>query len=244
MSPITTRIFLGFTLLLAIGTGYFSLQGILAGQKEAWATLAAALAVITSMVSAWGAQRVVELEEARMSPYPYPQFDTKSRYGLLLLKITNFGGGAAHNVRLIWDKPLKNSNGNTSEPRFVEAVSWDKPLKNSNGNTIDFSNSEESENLSILLPNQHISRIVDGLVGFFSVASPHLYSGTVEFKDGAGKKRNHKFHLDADCLKGTPMHDEEGPKTHYELQKLPDELAKLRKSIDAIGKKIRNDESA
>lgn len=222
MSPITTRIFLGFTLLLAIGTGYFSLQGILAGQKEAWATLAAALAVITSMVSAWGAQRVVELEEARMSPYPYPQFDTKSRYGLLLLKITNFGGGAAHNVRLIWDKPLKNSNGNT----------------------IDFSNSEESENLSILLPNQHISRIVDGLVGFFSVASPHLYSGTVEFKDGAGKKRNHKFHLDADCLKGTPMHDEEGPKTHYELQKLPDELAKLRKSIDAIGKKIRNDESA
>lgn len=222
MSPITTRIFLGFSLLLAILAGYFSLQSILAGQKDAWATLAGALAVITSMVSAWGAQRVVELEEARMSPYPYPQFDTKSRYGLLLLKITNFGGGAAHNVRLIWDKPLKNSNGNT----------------------IDFSNSEETENLSILLPNQHISKIVDGHAGFFSVAGPHLYSGTVEFKDGAGRKIKHKFHLDADCLKGTPTHDEEGPKTHYELQKLPDELAKLRKSIDAIGKKIGNDESA
>lgn len=221
MSPITTRIFLGFTLLLAIGTGYFSLQGILDGQKEAWATLAAVLAVITSMVSAWGAQRVVELEEARMSPYPYPQFDTKSRYGLLLLKITNFGGGAAHNVRLIWDKPLKNSN--------------DK--------TIDFLSSEEFENLSILLPNQHISKIVDGHVGFFSVPGPHLYSGIVEFKDGAGKKQKHKFYLDADCLKGTPTHDEEGPKTHYELQKLPDELTKLRKSIDAIGNKIRNDES-
>lgn len=131
MSPITTRICLGFTLLFAIGTGYFSLQGILAGQREAWATLAAALAVVTSMVSAWGAQRVVELEEARMSPYPYPQFDAKSRYGLLLLKITNFGGGAAHNVRLIWDKPLKNSKGKA----------------------IDFSYSEQSENLSVLLPN-------------------------------------------------------------------------------------------
>jgi len=218
MSPITTRFFLGFTLLLAIGAGYFSLQGILAGQKEAWSTLAAALAVITSMVSAWGAQRVVELEEARMSPYPYPQFDTKSRYGLLLLKITNFGGSAAHNVRLIWDQPLKNSDGKT----------------------INFSSSEEAESLSILLPNQHISKIVDGVVGFFSVAGPHLYGGTVEFKDGAGKKRSHKFHLDADCLKGTPMHDEEAPKTHYELQKLPSEIERLRKSIDAIGKKIQS----
>lgn len=216
MSPITTRIFLGFTLLLAIGTSYFSLQGILSGQNQAWATLAAALAVITSMVSAWGAQRVVELEEARMSPYPYPQFDTKSRYGLLLLKITNFGGGVAHNVRLIWDFPLKSSDGKT----------------------IDFSNSDESENLSVLLPNQHISKIVDGTVGFFSVPGPHLYSGTVEFKDGAGKKRSHKFHLDAECLKGTPMHDEEGPKTYYELQKLPRELEKLRISIEEIGKKM------
>lgn len=217
MSPITTRIFLGLTLLLAIGTGYASLQGITAGKNEAWATLAAALAVITSMVSAWGAQRVMELEEARMSPYPYPQFDTKSRYGLLLLKITNYGGGAAHSVRLIWDNPLKNSNGKS----------------------IDFSNSEGSENLSVLLPNQHISKIVDGTVGFFSVPGPHLYRGTVEFEDGAGKKRSHKFHLDAECLMGTPTYDEEGPKTHYELQKLPGELEKLRKSIDAIGREIQ-----
>lgn len=79
---------------------------------------------------------------------------------------------------------------------------------------------------------------MDGHVGFFSVAGPHLYSGIVEFKDGAGKKRTHKFHLDADCLKDTPTHDEESPKTHYELQKLPDELVKLRQSIDEIGKKI------
>jgi len=222
MSPITTRIFLGLTLLLAISAGYFSLQGIFADQKEAWATLAAALAVVTSMVSAWGAQRVVELEEARLSPYPYPQFDTKSRYGLLLLKISNFGGSAAHNIRLIWDKPLKNSNGST----------------------IDFSDSEENGNLSVLLPNQHISKIVDGTVGFFSVEGPHLYSGTVEFTDGAGKKRTHKFYLDAECLKGTPTHDEEGPKTHYELQKLPGELAKLRESIVAIEKALRSDESA
>jgi hypothetical protein len=193
MSPITTRIFLGISLLLAIGTAYFSLKGISDGQKEAWATLAAALAVITSMVSAWGTQRVVELEESRLSPYPYPQFDAKSRYGLLLLKITNFGGGAAHSVRLIWDKPLKSSDGRL----------------------IDFSNLEETENLSVLLPNQHISKIVDGTAIFFSTPGPHHYSGTIEFKDGSGNKRSHKFHLDAECLRNSPRYDEEGLKTHY-----------------------------
>ncbi|MES2499764.1 MAG: hypothetical protein V4570_04455 [Pseudomonadota bacterium] len=216
MSPITTRIFLGFTLLLAVGTALFSLKGILVGQNEAWATLAAALAVITSMVSAWGAQRVVELEEARMRPFPYPQFDIKSRYGLILLKITNFGGGTAHDVRLIWDKPLKNSDGKS----------------------IYSSNSEDSQNLSVLMPNQHISKMVDGTVGFFSIPGLHLYSGLVEFKDGTGNKRSHKFHLDAECLKGSLLHDEESLKTHYELQKLPGELEKLRKSIDAVGNKI------
>lgn len=221
MSPITTRIFLGLSLLLAVGVAFFSFQGVIDGQKEAWATLAAALAVVTSMVSAWGAQRVVELEEARMSPYPYPQFDVKSRYGLLLLKITNFGGSTAHDVKLEWDKPLKNSHGNT----------------------VDFISSDESESLAILLPNQHISKIVDGQIEFFSVAGPHLYTGTLRFKDCLGKERRHKFYLDADCLKGTPTYDEEGLKTHYELQKLPGELEKLRKSIDAIGN-IRSNGSA
>lgn len=199
-----------------MSAAYYSFKGISIGQEAAWATLAAALALVTSMVSAWGAQRIVELEEARMSPYPYPQFDTKSRYGLLLLKMSNLGGGAAHNIRLIWDKPLKSSDGKL----------------------IDFANSENYKGISVLLPNQHISKIVDGTTAFFSSSGPHIYSGTVEFNNGRGNRCSHKFQLDAECLMGTPMNDEESQKTHYELQKLPNEIEKLRKSIDAIVKKI------
>ena len=36
MSPLTTRLLLGLTLLLAVAAGAFSLQGIVSDQKEAW----------------------------------------------------------------------------------------------------------------------------------------------------------------------------------------------------------------
>jgi len=216
MSPITTRLFLGFTLLLALAAGAFSIQAIIADQKEAWATLAAVLAVVTSMISAWGAQRVVELEEDKQAPYPYLQFDASSRYGLLLLRITNFGGSAAHSVK----------------------INWDSPLKNSDGRSIDFSDGSESSTLSVLLPGQHISKIVDGHVQFFSVPGPHIYSGEIEFRDSNSKKRSHRFFLDAESLKGTPTYDEESLKTHYELQKLPEKIDLLCKVVEKIGKQL------
>jgi len=222
MSPLTTRLLLGLTLLLAVAAGAFSLQGIVSDQKEAWATLAAALAVITSIISAWGAQRVVELEEDKLAPYPYPQFDASSRYGLLLLRITNFGGGAAHSVKIVWDKPLKDSKGQL----------------------IGFSDGSESAALSILLPGQHISKIVDGHVQFFSVGGPHVYSGLIEFRDSNGRKHSHRFFLDAESLKGTPTYDEESIKTHYELQKLPEKLDQLCKVVEKIGKQLDASDSA
>ncbi len=216
MSPLTTRFFLGLTLLLAVAAAVFALSGIQSGQKEAWATLAAALAVVTSMVSAWGAQRVIELEEQKLEPYPYPQFDATSRYGLLLLKITNFGGGAAHNIKLVWDKPLKNSHGQE----------------------IRFSPDSTSGELSILVPGQHISKIVDGHYQLFQIEGPHIYSGSVEYQDSKGRKKSHRFLLDAEALKGTPSYDEEATKTHHELQKLPDRLQELCNEVKKIGSQL------
>lgn len=216
MSPLTTRFFLGLTLLLAVAAAVFSISGIQAGQKEAWATLAASLAVVTSMVSAWGAQRVVELEEQRLEPYPYPQFDATSRYGLMLLKITNFGGGAAHNIKLIWDKPLKNSHGQK----------------------VGFAQDATSGELSILLPGQHISKIVDGHVQLFQLEGPHIYSGVIEYEDSKGKRRHHKFLLDAEAYKGSPLYDDESINTHHELQKLPERLQALCNEVKKIGQQL------
>ncbi|MFA6013887.1 MAG: hypothetical protein WC742_02390 [Gallionellaceae bacterium] len=215
MSPLTTRLFLGLTLLLAIAAAIFALSGIYSGQKEAWATLAGALAVVTSMVSAWGAQRVIELEEQKLEPYPNPQFDATSEYGLMLLKITNFGGGAAHNIKLVWDKPLKNSHGKE----------------------IRFSSDSKSGELSILVPGQHISKFIDGHIQFFQIEGPHIYGGSVEYQDSKGRKKSHRFLLDAEALKGTSSY-EEGNKTHHELQKLPDRLQELCNEVKKISSQL------
>ena len=63
------------------------------GNNEAWAAVAAALAVLTSVISSWAAQRTVELQEDSQKPYP---IDVSSRYLLLQLRVINFGGSAAH----------------------------------------------------------------------------------------------------------------------------------------------------
>lgn len=222
MSPITTRVFLGLTLLLTFATAAFSLQGIAAGQKEAWATLAASLAVVTSMVSAWGAQRVVELEEQKLEPYPYPQFDATSRYGLMLLKIANLGGSAAFNIKLVWDKPLKNSRGEE----------------------IGFSQKGAEGELSILLPGQHLSKIVDGHIQLFQREGPHIYSGYVEFQDSRGRRRSHRFLLDAEAYKGSPLFDDETLNTHHEIQKLPERLQILGQEVAKIAAQLERNHKA
>lgn len=222
MSPITTRIFLGLTLLLAIAAAVYSLHGIDAGHKEAWASLAASLAVVTSMVSAWGAQRVVELEEQKLEPYPYPQFDATSRYGLMLLKITNLGGTAAHNIKLVWDKPLKNSRGEQ----------------------IGFSENGSCGELSVLLPGQHVSKIVDGHIELFQREGPHTYGGSVEFQDSRGRRRSHRFLIDAEVYKGSPLFDDEALNTHHELQKLPELLQTLSTKVTKIAAQLERHHAA
>jgi hypothetical protein len=216
MSRIFTRFLLAITLPLTIGAGLFALDAIRSGQKEAWATLAAALAVLTSMISAWGAQRVVELEEDKLSPYPYPQFDATSRYGLMLLKVTNFGGGTAHNITLAWDKPLRNSKGEK----------------------IRFSPDNATHEISILVPGQQISKMVDGNIQFMQTEGPHIYRGTVKFEDSRGRKSSLPFLLDAESLKGTPSYVDERSRTQYELQKLPEVLRRLCDEVETVARRL------
>jgi len=218
MSPIITRIFLGLTLVVSIYVACFSFQGIQSGQNEAWATLAASLAVITSVVSAWGAQRVVELEEQKLEPYPH--FDITSHPGLILLKITNFGGGPAYKIKL----------------------SWDSPLNDSNGDEINFNSSSSSGELAILLPGQYISRFVDGSAGFFNREGNHIYKGNLEFKDGKGKDRSCQFILDAESYKKSLVFDNVVLETHSELKKIPGLLQSLAEKVEKIAQQLKRDQ--
>jgi hypothetical protein len=219
MSRVTTRIVLGLSLILAIGVAGLSLSVLDSPTAPAWATLAAALAVVTSAIAAWGAQRVVELEEDRLQPYPYPHFDATSRYGLMLLRVTNSGGGVAHDIELEWDRPLTNSGGKE----------------------IRFSAERSSPEIPVLMPGQSISMLVDGHIQFFEMKKKHGYSGKIRFKDGTGKTKQHRFVLDAEMLRGTLLHDKEELKTHYEVQRLPDALKKIEMELSRIRSALEAD---
>ena len=63
------RITLVSALLLSLTVIVSALWKIGLGNNEAWAAVAAALAVLTSVISSWAAQRTVELQEDSQKPY-------------------------------------------------------------------------------------------------------------------------------------------------------------------------------
>jgi len=128
--------------------------------KEAWATVAASLAVIVSLVSAWSTQRLLEFQEDERDPYVYPSIDVESRYGLMQLRVTNYGGGPAFGVKLDWEKPLLGSKG---EPK-------------------NFGQYDAEGRIPVLLQGQSLSIPVDGQIQFYNAYKDCNYSGTIEFK--------------------------------------------------------------
>jgi hypothetical protein len=212
MSRITTRIFLGIALILAVVVVGLVLLRIGPDVDSVGATIAGALAVITAVISAFGAQRVVELEEDRQKPYPYPSFDLSSRFGLVLFRIENSGESAAHDISIQW----------SGEPLSSE------------GKEVRFSPDGDKVQVPVLLPGQAISKLVDGHVQFFQSGRKHQYAGKISFKDAHGRKYSHDFRMDAGMYLGTPSHPEEAIKTHFELQKIPEHLAKLEAELKRI----------
>lgn len=180
---------------------------------QTWAATAGALAVVAAVLSSWSAQRVLEIQEDQLRPYPYPFIDSSSRYGFLQLRVTNFGGGTAHDIKLNFNDPLRNSRGEV----------------------ITFKGGASGAEISVLIPGGSIATLIDGALQYFQAYKPEEadFSGEIEFKDAAGKRYSHPFKLNAGQFSGTLMHDEESLKTHFELQKIPDKL-------DAIEREMRN----
>jgi hypothetical protein len=84
-------------------------QGLL--DSAAWATLAAALAVLAAIASAWTSQRQLELQEDAAQPALLPSIDVRSRTNLAQFKITNHGGSHAYDVTIEWSRPLPGRDG-------------------------------------------------------------------------------------------------------------------------------------
>lgn len=210
------RLFLGVAMLLAITVLIFPFFVKGPKEVETWAVVAAALAVLASIISAWTSQRIVELEESKQRPYPYPFIDDKSRYQLLELRVTNFGTQAAHDIYLRWNAPMTNFKGQR----------------------IAFSNTSGGPDIAILLPGHSVASTIGVAREVFKDPGHMAYDGTVEFRDDFGRKYTYPFCVSLEQYRNTLLYDTEESRTQFELQKIPellkdltDELGRLRSDL-------------
>jgi len=212
MPRIIARIILALSLVISIVVIVAALLSLGVRDPVAWAAVAAALAVITAVISSWVAQRALELQQDAQKPYPYPSVDVTSRYGLVQLRVTNYGGSAAHDINIKWDKPLLNSK--------------EEPVR--------FTSQEGAPEIPVLMPNESILILIDGSLQLFQKYQDMNYTGQVEFKDASRKRMSHPFYISVEKYRKTLTFAQEDPKTHHELQKIPEEIQKLRTELRQI----------
>jgi hypothetical protein len=178
---------------------------------EAWATLAAALAVLASLVSAFSSQRVVELQEDALQPALQASFDFRNRYELAQFRVANRGASAAYDVRIEWDKP---------------------PLQTVEGLPVQIFG--PSGILPILLPGDEASFLLGQSHAFLSAHLETKWSGTFTYHNAATARRDMRFTLTAEHERLSLVHNEEDPKTQFELQKIPGRLKDIATELSRM----------
>lgn len=180
-------------------------------QVETWSTLAGLLAVITAVIGAFPALRVLEIQEDAMRPRPTPFFDLTSRYNLLQLRVKNLGGGVAYDVQLKWTDRPEDYEGN--------------PIT-----TLD--------RIAVLLPQDSVSILVGGSSQVVRSIADTRFEGECFFKDSKGKKYREKFVCSVDANRKRLVHDDELPKTMHDLQDIPKQLARIAEYLEPLTKQI------
>lgn len=158
-----TKTSMVISFLLSVGVIIFSISTLGVENKEAWAVIAASLAVITSVISSWAAHQTLEMQEDALKPYPYPFFDTTSRPGVSLFRVKNFGGTVARDIELIWD--------------------LDKPF--------EFKRPKGEPDIKVLVPGETISYNLG--TGDPEKNPSRTFTGIIKFRDASGRVLNHKF---------------------------------------------------
>ena len=201
-----------FLVLIFLTSSIVLVKAILLVDSEkasAWNAIAASLAVITAIISTWGAQKIIEQQEDAQKPSPYLYFDVSSRYQLVLLAIKNSGGTPSYKVSITWEKPLINYKGENIP----------------------------SSEIPILLPNETISIVVDQSASIFTNQDLN-YSGKISYYNSSNNLFQRDFEISLEQYRGTLMYSDESLKTHYQLQKLPDILEKIESQLKEIRNKI------
>ncbi len=204
---VLTRLLLSVLFVACIALIVFLLCG--PRTTETWATLTGVLAVLAALIAVLPSLRVIQLQEDASRPAPTPYFDITSRYSLLLLRIKNLGGGVAYDVRLNWEKHPQDQDG-----REVTAL----------------------DQISALVPQQSASVLLGVPQKLFEKYEAMEFAGTLGFKDAAGKRWEHRFRVSADEHRERLVHDDELPRTLYDVQQIPKALDEISKAIQSLRK--------
>lgn len=203
---IVFRLLLGTSILIAFAVALASLSTQGLAEPSAWATVAAAFAVIAAVLSAWTSQRVLELQEDSLEPNPVPIIDLRSRYQLAQFRITNHGGGSAYDVTIIWQRQLRDAEGNDVLLGRDIAIP--------------------------VLPKGESASVALGVDSSFLSAHPDTTcSGKLEYANATGQRFIKSFVVSAEHERKALRHDEEALKTLRELQNIPAELQSVAREI-------------
>jgi hypothetical protein len=207
------RLILAGSTLLALVATVVSLWRLGPADPSAWATVSAALAVIAAVASSWTSQRVLELQEDTQEPNPVPVIDMRSRYQLAQFRITNHGGSSAHQVKITWQQQLRDAQGK-------EVLL---------GRDVAIPVIPEGESASVVLGSSNT---------FIRAHTDTTCRGTVSFENASGRRYSKPFVVSAEHERVSLIYDEEMPKTHRELQRLPDEVERVAREIAGLARVV------
>jgi hypothetical protein len=187
-------------------------------------TCASCLAVITAIIASWTALTITWNQENSILPVIELKFDLQSRYSLIQLVVENVGKSLAYDVSLKWDKPIKDSDGKIIDfPR----------LKNS-----------ETKQFLVLLPNERVTIFIDEESHFFEKYknSELNFSGIVSYKTSPKALFYEKkdIILSLEHVRKSLSYDREEPKTHIELQRIPNLLEDIKNILSKELKNLKN----
>jgi hypothetical protein len=171
----------------------------------AWATVAAALAVLAAVASAWTSQRVLEMQEDALEPSLLPALDLRSRTNLAQFKIGNHGGSHAYDVVLVWDRPLLEPDGKPVALGLTPIPMIPK-----------------GESASVLVTSSHhlIAKTPDT-----------TFTGTISFRNSRGRRFFDHFTVTAEHERNAMVLATDEQERHQDIEKIRTALEDMAKSL-------------
>ncbi|WP_353858660.1 hypothetical protein [Azospirillum formosense] len=183
---------------------------------DTWAVLAASFAVITSIISAWTAMSVLEIERDKRRPDVTCYLDFTSRQGLVIFRMENQGGGIAYDAQLTWSDPMTDDDGKI----------------------IGFGENNDRTTITALRPGQSFAKVIDSAHHSVGRHGDKIYQGHVSFRDATGSKHRNAFSICVEDFFGTTIDSDDTRNAAVSIQRIPKHLEQIEQKLNQINNAI------